>query len=248
MAIKKATTICVTSVKGGVGKTIMTLNFAGVLANLDKHVLIIDFDLSDSAIAFSLAIQPENDSYRMARDIKNNQYSTFEEYVFNYNDHIDVLPAPLDPRDANKMSPKYVEMILDKAKTRYDVILIDTNHVLSDINLVTYDAADTILYLLPKDLLALKNMRSMVTIYEDMEKNNYKVVLYNSKPESSRFSTYDVNHMIDKKIDYEVDSLYAKNIDSYLLSGKIMTLDKKYQATHKKGIKQLEKIMLDILR
>ena len=45
MAVKQATVITVTGVKGGVGKTTTTLNLAGVCANKKLKTLIIDMDL-----------------------------------------------------------------------------------------------------------------------------------------------------------------------------------------------------------
>ena len=248
MAVSKSKVICITSVKGGVGKTIMTLNISGILAKQNKKVLIMDLDLSNNGIAFALSLKSDKDIYKIYRDIKNNQYRDFDDYVIKYNDNIDILKAPTDPRDSNKISPKYIELIIDKAHSKYDVILLDTNHILSDTNLIALDNSSVILYLLPKDLMAIKTMRSMVTIYNEMKKDNYKIILYNIKPETKNYSNFDINHMIDKKIDYELNNLYVKNIDNYLLNGKILTLDKKYVTTHKKGIKQLEKIVEDLIQ
>ena len=56
MAVFKSKIICLTSVKGGVGKTVMTLNIAGILAKLKKKVLVIDLDLSNNGIAFALSL------------------------------------------------------------------------------------------------------------------------------------------------------------------------------------------------
>ena len=42
--------ITISSVKGGVGKTTMTLNLAGIYCELNKRVLIIDLDLYLSLI------------------------------------------------------------------------------------------------------------------------------------------------------------------------------------------------------
>ena len=37
-------------------------------------------------------------------------------------------------------------MVLSRTSLKYDVILIDTNHVIDEINLVTMDASDEILF------------------------------------------------------------------------------------------------------
>ena len=54
----KGTSICVFSAKGGVGKTITTLNLAGIFEVLNKRVLIIDFDLSGGGkvVFYSLCV------------------------------------------------------------------------------------------------------------------------------------------------------------------------------------------------
>ena len=43
--------ISISSVKGGVGKTTLTLNLAGIYQQLKKRVLIIDFDLYSGGVA-----------------------------------------------------------------------------------------------------------------------------------------------------------------------------------------------------
>ena len=48
---KRGKIIAVTSCKGGVGKTITTLNLAGIYALMNKKVLIIDLDIYNGSIA-----------------------------------------------------------------------------------------------------------------------------------------------------------------------------------------------------
>ena len=71
----KGTSICITSAKGGVGKTILTLNLAGLYATLNKKVLIIDFDLSGGAIAAALNLTYQKSVYNFVDDYNNNRYT-----------------------------------------------------------------------------------------------------------------------------------------------------------------------------
>ena len=57
MTRKKGKTLCLFSAKGGVGKTITTLNLAGIFEQLEKRVLIMDLDLSSGDIANALNVK-----------------------------------------------------------------------------------------------------------------------------------------------------------------------------------------------
>ena len=89
-------------------------------------------------------------------DYQNNRYTEFEHYVTKYDEYIDILPCPKDPRQANKISSKYLEIILDKALYHYDIVLIDTNHILNEHNLVLLDNATKILFLMIMELKKIK--------------------------------------------------------------------------------------------
>lgn len=249
MAIKQAKVFTVTSVKGGVGKTVTTLNLAGIFELKKIKTLIIDLDLYAGGIDLLLKLEPKRDLFNLIDDLNNNQFDNIDDYICKYSDYIDVLTAPRDPRDANKINSKYLGLILAKAKTKYDVILVDTNHFMNDLNLIMFDSSDEIIYIIDNDLLSCKNMRTMVSIYNDMEKTNYKIVLNNSNnKQKGYFTDYDLKSMIGSNIDYTLpSSFYIKNIERYFLDGKIPVLDKKLRS-HKNGFNNLEKLAKSIYK
>ena len=136
MSLNKAKVFTITSVKGGVGKTTTLLNLAGILSKMGKTVLVIDLDLYSGDVASMLNINYNNDIYNLYEDMNNNKFTNLEDYITSYNEQIKVLAAPKDPRFARKISSKTLNLILYKASMKFDVILIDTNHILTDINLL----------------------------------------------------------------------------------------------------------------
>lgn len=249
MAIKKAKIITVSSVKGGVGKTTTVLNLAGTYSLLKKKTLILDFDLHSGTIGLSLNIDIKTDLYKLAYDMSVNDYKNIDDYTLKYNEYIDIIPAPKDPRYANKIETKYINAIIKKINIKYDVIIIDTTHFLDATNLILLDKSDTILYVMNNSPADLKNLKSMLAIHKDMEKENYVVLLNESNSKLNQmFNNYDIKNIIKNDIDYIIpQTFYNKNINKYVLDGKIMILDKKVRMMNRKTVKVFNKIALDLL-
>lgn len=250
MGLKKAKVFTITSVKGGTGKTTTLLNLAGTFSKMKQKVLILDFDLYAGAIALSLNIPYEQDIYQLMDDLNSNRFKMIDSYLVKYNDYIDTIPSLKDPRNASKINSKYISVILSKVIYRYDIILIDTNYFLNEITLMALDASDEILYVLEGDTIDLKNMATRITIHQDMEKENYKIILNEAKSkEKEHFSKYDLNNVLKENVDYVIPkSFYIKNIDKYILDGTLLTLSKSICNKYKKGIEVFQKIAHDLLK
>ena len=124
MANRNGKVISVSSVKGGVGKTTMVTNLAGIYYLMKKRVLIIDADFYSGGVSAWLDLRNKKDIFMMMDSISNNRYSSIKEYVVSYNGGIDVLASPKDPRSALKIDCKYIPIIFEFAKREYDVIIV----------------------------------------------------------------------------------------------------------------------------
>ena len=245
----KGKSLCVFSAKGGVGKSTTVINLAGIFASLDKKVLIIDFELTGGAIATYLNKPFEKSIYNFVEDYANNRYESIRSYVTKYDDNIDFLAAPKDPRQGTRISASYIEIILEKATNEYDIVLVDTNHVLSEFNVSLLDKCDLTLLVVSNDLLDLKNTRNLIHIFKDAEKDNYKVLINNSiNPYKNYYSLYDIKNMIKANIDYMIDaSFFLKTIDNYVSDGTILTKEKTMKKSYPKVYKAYLAICNDLM-
>ena len=250
MALNKAKVFVVTSVKGGVGKTTTLLNLAGIYSRMKKRVLILDLDLYSGDVASILNVDYKCDIYNLFEDINNNRFTTLDDYTTTVNDQIKLLPAPKDPRFARKIHGKILDVILYKASLRYDIILIDTNHILTDINLFALDYSDKMIYVINNDSMNLKNMKTMVSILNDMKKTNYVIILNESNNKGKNYyNKYDIKNIINKNVNYIIPSnFYIKNIDKYIIEGKILTLDDNVYKKYKNTIRIYNLIASDLLK
>ena len=216
---------------------------------MDKKVLVIDLDLNSGGIAVSLNVDIKKTIFNAYEDMTNNKFNSIDEYTCKYNENISVLASVKDPRNAIKIDSKYIGLIITSAIYKYDVILIDTSHNLSPVSLTALDKSDNILFLVTNDPVDLKNARSMIAIFEDTEKDNYKLV-YNSSKDTGKdyFSLFDIKSIIKHNIDYTIDNtFYIRDIDKYVIDGEILTLNKKIRTTKKSDIIRLEKLASDLI-
>lgn len=241
--------ISISSVNGGVGKTTTVLDLAGIYSLMDKRVLIIDMDLYSGGVAVSLDIKNKKDIFMMIDSMANNRFTSLKDYVTPYNRSIDVLACPRDPREAMKIESRFVPTIFDLAKKEYDVVLVDTHHVLDEINLTIMDYSYMTLFIIINDLANFKNMKSLLSIFKDTDKKNYLILLNNSRDTGKDYtSIYDIRTIIGSNIDYTISrNFYIRNIDKYVMNGEILTLNKNINTFHSGDISNMKKMALDLI-
>ena len=247
MAITKGKIITITSVKGGVGKTTFLLGLANVYKNMNKKVLIIDNDLYSGDIEAILNTESKKDVYVLFEDITNNNFYEISDYITHYDDNIDFISAPTDPRYAGEIRGNYLNLLFNRVSSIYDVVLVDTSHVLNEVNLVTMDHSSEIVYLINNNSMNLKNMRTMISIFSDMHLENYKIVLYEARDKGKNiFNKFDIKSLIKDNIDYVISSDYFnKDIDKYIVDGKIFDMLNKQKG---KSMKTLNTIAEDLIK
>lgn len=250
MKATKGKIITITSTKGGVGKTIALLNLAGTYEKLGYKTLVIDLDLYGGAIATYLNSNNDKTIFNLVEDLTNNRYNTIDEYLFSYSDKIDIIAAPKDPRMASKIDSKYIPLILRNVIYKYDVILIDTTHNLNEVNIVTLDNSDSILYMFTNDTFDLKNTKSFISIMKDIGNDNYYTILNESvHPERSNYSLFDIRNIIKSNVDFTISkSMYIRNIDKFILDGKILIFNKGLSFTDKREWEKLKVIANTLIK
>jgi flagellar biosynthesis protein FlhG len=125
-----ATVLAVTSGKGGVGKTNVTVNVALSLARLGYRVGLIDADFGLGNVDVMLGLTPENHLGHLLAGEK-----TLAEIVIRGPLGVEVIPASSGLQSITSMSPAQRTVLRDALHTfasRLDFLLIDTAAGISD--------------------------------------------------------------------------------------------------------------------
>ncbi len=226
--MKKGKVLCVYSPKGGVGKSIISANIAGSSYLMGKRTLLIDADLYDGGLSLFVNEEIKKNIYTLSNDIKNNKYESILDYVYNYNEGLDILCSTKIQLEASLIKEKYMDKIIEDAKNIYDFIVIDTNSSYNDFNENIFNLCDEVLLILTNYIVNIKNMKNVITMFNDIGIYKYKV-LYNSAFDfkDQYFSYEEMIDIIGANIDYTIlREGFFKNITGYLFNNKIPILYK----------------------
>lgn len=172
---KSAKVITITSGKGGVGKTNITINLAIALSEMGKRVTILDADLGLANIDVLLGIVPEFTLF----DVLNGEKSILE-VLCDGPQNIKFISGGSGIEELVKLDKgqldNFVENItmLDRIS---DIILIDTGAGLSDSVMSFVMAADEILLVTTPEPTSITDAYALIKMVSGRDKNkNIRVV------------------------------------------------------------------------
>jgi pilus assembly protein CpaE len=204
--IRNSEVIALFSSKGGVGKSVLSLNTAIVLSKKEnKKVLLIDMDLQFGDISMLVNQYNKKTIMDAVDDGQIDSYENIKPYLYKYNDNFDILFAPGKPEAAEYITKETVEKIMHAIKNQYDVIVVDTGINFNDNTLYILDMAQKILMVSTMEIVALKNTKLGLKVMESLgyEKDKVKLVI-------NRFNS---NYGISKK---EVEEAFKDGIFAFI--------------------------------
>lgn len=194
------------SSKGGVGKSILSLNTGMVLSKeRNNKILIIDMDLQFGDISMLVNQYNQKNILDAIEENQCESYEAIKPFLYKYNEKLDILFAPNKPEAAEYINKDSIDKIIKAVIKQYDYIIIDTGINFSDNTLFVLDASHIILYVSTMDIVSLKNTKLGLKVMESLGYDKHKVKLV-----INRFTT---DYGVSKK---DVDEIFKDNIFAML--------------------------------
>lgn len=152
--------VTVFSAKGGVGKTTLSTNMAVQLATSGVRTLLVDLDLSFGDVAISLQLVPTTSvSEAVAMSGHLDEQGLASLVTTHEPSGLDVVCAPNDPGDADRIPVQVIGEILKVARRHYDYVIVDTPPSFTEHVLAACDVSDALVLIATLDIPAVKNLR-----------------------------------------------------------------------------------------
>src|SRR3990172_5227560 len=150
--------VAVFGAKGGVGKTTIATNLGLALASrLGQSVVLIDGDNSFGDVAAMLDMRPERSIIDFVRDIETVDRTNVTEYLAKHPSGLWVLPAPRESLQWRAVTPEAFRKVVEIVSPRFDIVLVDTAAILSDVALAILDGANMVLWVTSTDFSSINN-------------------------------------------------------------------------------------------
>ena len=157
---KNIKTIAIASGKGGVGKSLFTLNLAQALSRTGKRVTALDADFSLANLHVLLGLQPKKN----IADVLS-QRCSMEDVLLTGPDHVRIIPGarglPILSSPSNQMIYSLIQAV-DSLADSTDILLIDTAGNLSTGELQLVSACKEVIILITPSLISLNDSISYI--------------------------------------------------------------------------------------
>ncbi len=174
--LKRPVTVSLTSGKGGVGKTSLTVNLAVALSRSGKRVLIVDGDLGLANVDVLLRIHVE----RSLRDVIENGDDPLDTIV-SVGPNLSVLPASSgvpEMLNLGQREQSLLEGLLRKISSHYDFVLVDTAAGIGQSVLWLNHFADHPIVVVTPDPTSMTDAYALIKVMaREHERNSFHVVV-----------------------------------------------------------------------
>ena len=214
------------SPKGGVGRTTLAVNMAVAAADLKKSTALVDGCLQFGDVGVFLNLNPLRGSIGdLLQEMQQGVFDGLDNGLTRHASGVNVLLAPPTPEIADMVTPDMLRSTLDRLRTQYQTVVVDSPPLLNDHSLAILDVADTVLCVLSLDITAIKSTRVFVDVADRLGYGEHKVHFVLNRADSSHgIRIEDVERSIARKVHHLVVSdgraaLHALNHGQPFVSG-----------------------------
>lgn len=175
--------LAITSGKGGVGKTNISINLALALAERDKSVTLMDADLGLANIDVLLNLKPfKNLSHVIEGECE------LKDILIDGPNNIRIIPASSGIKMMNQLTPAQNAALVhafDELEDSTDILIVDTSAGLSDSVVRFCSAAQEVLVVVCNDPASIADAYALIkTLHRDHKIQRFQIVVNKVKTEA----------------------------------------------------------------
>ncbi|WP_230673374.1 AAA family ATPase [Rathayibacter sp. Leaf248] len=161
--------VVVLSPKGGVGKTMLSVNLAVALGRVAPlSTVLVDLDAQFGDVASALGLDPVHTLRDAVGAAAASDLLVLKAYLAVHEAGFYSLSAPKDPADADRISSDAVTHLLRQLSSDFAYVVVDTSAGLTDHTLAALEVATDALFVTAMDVPGVRGLRRELTVLEEL--------------------------------------------------------------------------------
>jgi len=187
---------CITSGKGGVGKTVTAVNLAAALLKLKKDVLLLDASLTTPNVSQHLGtpVVPVT----LHDVLKGKAYIT--EAIYIHPSGLKIIPAGISLEDLKEIDPRRLDEVIMDLMGHFDYIIMDSSAGLGREAIAAIKNSDEVIVVTNPEIPALTEALKVIKIAEELGTNVRGVIVNRVTNAKYEPSVKHIEAMLEKPV------------------------------------------------
>ncbi len=174
--------VSVFSAKGGVGCSTIAVNVAIALQqNAASKVALVDTSLQFGDIGVLLNLYASRTIADLASLSDELDNELIGDVFIAHSSGVKALLAPPRPEVADTVTPHLVTEVLERLRSQFDIVMVDTGSILDDLVLNVLDVSDKIIVVTTPEIPAIKNAKLFFEVTEALEYERERIMFVLNK-------------------------------------------------------------------
>ncbi|WP_156290347.1 AAA family ATPase [Oceanobacillus salinisoli] len=165
---KNGKMIVICGAKGGIGKTLVSVNLAIALSKKNMKVNLLDTDFQFGDVSLALDLQTTFTIKDVMEEQNSVDSASVSSYLTEHSSGIHVLPSPERPEYAELITKEALLSVVDLLRKQSDFLIVDTGVGIHEQSLELIEQADHIFVVTTLEMTSLKSTRLLLETFDKL--------------------------------------------------------------------------------